>query len=73
MNLPITEILLPPGWKQTLPKADHAWISKALFKTSARTGKPELDTARYKLKQLKCTKMLRIPEEWQPVFTSFSV
>ena len=38
---------LPLGWKQSLPKADHAWVSKALFKVNAKTGKPELDIARY--------------------------
>ena len=30
-----------------LPKTDHAWVSKALFKANAGTGKPELDTTRY--------------------------
>ena len=35
------------GWKQSLPKADHAWVSKALFKVNTKTGKPELDIARY--------------------------
>ena len=38
---------LPTGWKQTLSTADHAWVSKALFKFNTNTGKPELDTARY--------------------------
>ena len=51
-NFPVTEILLPPGWKKTLPKADHARISKALFRTSTRTGKLELDMARYQLNNL---------------------
>ena len=40
---------LPTGWKQTLPTADHAWVSKALFKVNINTGKPELDTARYSI------------------------
>ena len=40
-----TDHPLPKGWKQSLPKADHAWISKALFKLSS-TGKPELDLSK---------------------------
>lgn len=38
---------LPLGWKQSLPKADHAWVLKALFKVNTKIGKPELDMARY--------------------------
>ncbi|XP_070565611.1 uncharacterized protein [Ptychodera flava] len=38
------DVVLPEGWKQTLPKADHLWVAKALFKTSK--GKVELDVAR---------------------------
>ncbi|XP_070539244.1 uncharacterized protein [Ptychodera flava] len=41
----MTDIVLPDGWKQTLPKADHLWVSKALFKTSNH-GEAELDWAR---------------------------
>ncbi|XP_076876355.1 uncharacterized protein LOC143525834 [Brachyhypopomus gauderio] len=25
------EVLLPEGWKQTLPKEQHQWVSRALF------------------------------------------
>lgn len=35
----------PNGWKESLPKADHQWVSKALFKYSAR-GKPKLDLSK---------------------------
>ena len=38
---------LPKGWIDTLPKADHQWVSQALFTTNARTGKAELDFSRY--------------------------
>ncbi|XP_068211933.1 uncharacterized protein [Palaemon carinicauda] len=37
----VDDVVLPEGWKKTLPKADHQWISRALFKVSNR-GKPEL-------------------------------
>ena len=33
------------GWKQSLPRADHQWVSNALFKESSK-GKPEVDTSR---------------------------
>ncbi|CAM4535379.1 unnamed protein product [Leuciscus chuanchicus] len=29
--LPTEELLLPEGWRQTLPKEQHLWVSKALF------------------------------------------
>ncbi|XP_051532972.1 uncharacterized protein si:ch73-112l6.1 isoform X1 [Myxocyprinus asiaticus] len=29
------ELLLPEGWKQTLPKEQHLWVSKALFTRDA--------------------------------------
>ncbi|XP_070539241.1 uncharacterized protein [Ptychodera flava] len=41
----MTDIVLPDGWKQTLPKADHLWISKALFQTS-NNGQVEPDWSR---------------------------
>ena len=31
-----TDIILPDGWRKSLPVADHHWISKALFKLSSR-------------------------------------
>ena len=34
-------ILLPEGWKATLPAQDHKWVSQALFRPS-KDGKPEL-------------------------------
>ncbi|XP_070539358.1 uncharacterized protein [Ptychodera flava] len=39
------DIVLPDGWKQTLPKADHLWVSKALFQTS-NNGQVEPDWSR---------------------------
>nr|XP_034315334.1 mucin-5B-like [Crassostrea gigas] len=36
------DICLPAGWKQTLPKADHLWVSKALFRFSPG-GRVEFD------------------------------
>lgn len=41
------DCFLPEGWKQSLPKPDHVWISKALFKQSTR-GKAELDVSKVK-------------------------
>ncbi|ROL44329.1 hypothetical protein DPX16_8751 [Anabarilius grahami] len=29
--LPTEDLLLPEGWRQTLPKEQHLWVSKALF------------------------------------------
>lgn len=46
MSNPSQEKPLPLGWKQSLPKADHAWVLKALFKVNTKIGKPELDMAR---------------------------
>ena len=40
-----TEYPLPEGWKATLPKPDHQWVSKALFTYSA-LGVPQLDIGR---------------------------
>ncbi|KAK3720982.1 hypothetical protein QZH41_018539, partial [Actinostola sp. cb2023] len=34
--------LLPEGWRKTLPKADHQWVSLALFTVNKR-GKAKLD------------------------------
>ena len=36
------EPTLPEGWKQALPKADHQWVARAVFRVSSK-GKPELD------------------------------
>ena len=41
------QVNLPEGWINTLPKADHQWVSQALFTTNARAGKAELDFSRY--------------------------
>ena len=41
------DCLLPEGWKQSLPKPDHVWVSKALFKQSIR-GRAELDVSNVK-------------------------
>lgn len=38
---PPEELLLPEGWKQTLPKEQHLWVSKALF-TKDASGKLSL-------------------------------
>ncbi|XP_014667376.1 PREDICTED: uncharacterized protein LOC106808959 [Priapulus caudatus] len=40
-----TEYPLPEGWRQTLPEADHRWVSRALFHFSSR-GMPELDSVK---------------------------
>ena len=37
--------LLPDGWLKTLPKADHLWVSQALFTTNNK-GKAKLDLIR---------------------------
>ncbi|EDO29623.1 predicted protein [Nematostella vectensis] len=39
-------ILFPDGWRQTLPKEDHKWIARSLFKVNASSGKAELDFTR---------------------------
>ncbi|XP_052472153.1 uncharacterized protein LOC128028874 [Carassius gibelio] len=36
--LPTEELLLPEGWRQTLPKEQHLWVSKALF-TRDKSGR----------------------------------
>ncbi|XP_048576174.1 uncharacterized protein LOC125557545 [Nematostella vectensis] len=41
-----TEFLLSDGWRQTLPKEDHKWIARSLFKVNASSGKAELDFTR---------------------------
>lgn len=38
-------LVLYDGWKQTLPAADHQWVSKALFRTT-KAGKAEFDTTK---------------------------
>lgn len=43
---PISNCILPKGWRESLPIADHSWVSDALFKTNAKSGKPELDFTR---------------------------
>ena len=40
-------VTVPEGWLKSLPKADHQWIAQALFKTNAKTGKPELDFSKH--------------------------
>ena len=37
---------LPEGWKKSLPKEDHIWVSKALFKQSSMKDKVELDMSK---------------------------
>ena len=37
--------LLPDRWLKTLPKADHLWVSQALF-TTKNKGKAKLDLSR---------------------------
>lgn len=37
--------LLPDGWLKTSPKADHLWVSQALF-TMNNKGKAKLDFSR---------------------------
>ncbi|CAB4020973.1 Hypothetical predicted protein [Paramuricea clavata] len=39
-----SEVNLIEGWKSTLPKHDHQWVSSALFKVSNK-GKPVFDSA----------------------------
>jgi hypothetical protein len=41
-----SDILLPEPWKQTLPKEDQLWLSKALFRVNPFNGRPELDPDR---------------------------
>ncbi|KAI2651377.1 hypothetical protein H4Q32_019448 [Labeo rohita] len=41
---PPEELLLPEGWKQTLPKEQHLWVSKALFSRDV-SGKLKLTEA----------------------------
>ena len=31
-SISCTDYPLPEGWKKSLPKEDHIWVSKALFK-----------------------------------------
>lgn len=37
----LQELLLPQGWKQSLPKEQHAWVSRALFMRD-QAGRPVL-------------------------------
>ena len=37
---------MPEGWKKSLPKEDHIWVSKALFKQSTMKDKAELDMSK---------------------------
>ncbi|XP_039625400.1 uncharacterized protein LOC120539427 [Polypterus senegalus] len=36
-----TQLLLPKGWRSSLPKEQHKWVSRALF-TRGKDGKPAL-------------------------------
>ena len=37
---------MPEGWKKSLPKEDHIWVSKALFKQSTIKDKAALDVSK---------------------------
>ena len=37
---------MPEGWKNSLPKEDHIWVSKALFKQSTIKDKAALDMSK---------------------------
>ncbi|KAK1803985.1 hypothetical protein P4O66_003920 [Electrophorus voltai] len=39
--VPTADVLLPEGWKQTLPREQHQWVSRALF-TREQSGRPVL-------------------------------
>ena len=41
----IEELPLPEGWWQTLPSADHQWVSRKFFIVSGSTGKVEFDSS----------------------------
>ena len=43
--------LLPDGWRKTLPKADHQWVSQPLF-TENEKGKAKLDFSKLDIKLL---------------------
>ena len=45
-SISCTDYLLPEGWKKSLPKEDHIWVSKALFKQSSMKDKVELDMSK---------------------------
>ncbi|KAL1269405.1 hypothetical protein QQF64_031694 [Cirrhinus molitorella] len=46
-SAPTEDLLLPEGWKQTLPKEQHLWVSKCLF-TKDKFGKLAL-TKKFRL------------------------
>ena len=41
-----TDYPLPEGQKKSLPKEDHIWVSKAIFKQSSSKDKAELDMSK---------------------------
>ena len=45
-SISCTDYPLPEGWKKSLPKEDHIWVSKALFKQSSSKDKAELDMSK---------------------------
>ena len=45
-SISCTDYPLPEGWKKSLPKEDHIWVSKALFKQSSMKDKVELDMSK---------------------------
>lgn len=51
---------MPEGWRQTLPSADHQWVSRQFFNVSASTGKVEFDST-------KVTKLWWYPPQPPPI------
>lgn len=47
-SISYTDYPLLEGWKKSLPKEDHIWVSKALFKQSTIKDKAELDMSKVK-------------------------
>ena len=45
-SISCTDYPLPEGWKKSVPKEDHIWVSKALFKQSSVKDKVELDMSK---------------------------
>ena len=45
-SISCTDYPLPEGWKKSLPKEDHIWVSKALFKKSTIKDRAELDMSK---------------------------
>ena len=38
-----SSLLLPDGWKETLPKFDHAWVSQKFFSMAGTNSKPKFN------------------------------